>query len=112
MKMGNDASIHVENCGCAVCIGVGMCGEQPKQQGHKSAITHDMELALIAAKKREDDFWERNGFPGYSTVDEKGSANSAHRAWVLMCSENGAIYKSPMARQMFVLGWLEGGGKL
>lgn len=63
---------------------------------------------LKRAVAEENAFWERQGFAGYSTTDENGQAHPAHRAWVKVVESEGRAFDSPMARKMFVLGWLYG----
>ncbi len=69
-------------------------------------ITDEMLKALDKAKADEDAWFAKHGFPSYQTADENGQAHPAHRAWWLACET--ASERSPMARKMFVLGWLKG----
>jgi len=69
-------------------------------------ITPEMNESIQKAFQAENEFWERNGFPGYTSSDENGMANVAHKGWVRVCEKEGRAYDSPMARRLFVLGYL------
>lgn len=62
---------------------------------------------LEESRLAERAFFSRQGFPNYRAADESGGAHPAHRAWVKCVESEGPAYNSPMARKMFVLGWLQ-----
>ncbi len=79
-------------------------------------ITKEMEKALLDAKVREENFFARHGF---TYKNEGPKATPAHAAWVKVVEEEYnkhgeevRVYcDSPMARIMFILGWLKAGGQ-
>lgn len=87
----------------------------------KNTITNEMMERLDAAIKREREWFALHGFPDYQTSDDKGGAHPAHRAWVKALEREhhvgieGSPHGTPLARKMFVLGWLQrdaaGGGQ-
>ena len=76
-------------------------------------ITPQMLADIDELKKREDEFFKRHGFD-YQT-SESGMASEPHRQWVkvveheynLVGKEKRVMCDSPMARKMFVLGYLK-----
>ncbi len=94
----------------ARCGGPSICKVCQKEKAwwdaEKKDFTDALYMDLEDAKKKEDQWFSLHGFPNYQTADETGQAHPAHRAWVEVCQS--ASERSPMARKMFVLGWLKG----
>lgn len=73
------------------------------------------EVALIIdeSRKREEEFYARHGFPKYNLTEDQGRPR---RKWLEVCEEervgggSGLCVSSPMARKMFILGYLKGKG--
>lgn len=70
---------------------------------------------LDEAKAREVEFFKRYGFSHEEANSKQGQASEAHMAWVKVCeneykkvadSPSRLSCDSPMARKMFVLGYL------
>ena len=77
----------------------------------KSQITEDLLKRLDELKTREDEFFLRHGFI-YETTNEHGIASTAHMNWKWAVEKelkkmgNSNFMGTPMARKMFVLGFL------
>ena len=91
--------MHPPDCNCPACF-------DPRKK------SDDLLKRLDELKLAEDAFFARHGFPGYQTTDINGNACAAHRNWVRAVEKEREfsgtnIIGSPLARKMFVLGYLK-----
>jgi hypothetical protein len=94
---------YVLGSACGHCS---RCDEERKRQ--QGVITPELEAELLKAMRAEDEWWAAQGFPEYAETRKQPQAHPAHRAWVGLVEKGGRAYDSPMARKMFILGWLKG----
>lgn len=72
----------------------------------KTQITEEMREEIDKLDQAESEFWERQGFPEYNQLRKHASPHLAHQLWAECVEREGKAYDSPMARRMFILGYL------